>query len=82
MAAASPEADMILIVPRIRDYHDEVLAMNETVSLRKGMFFFSEVLVVFRFYLVKVAVCSAICKSAVVPSKDVAILEFVLRSNA
>ena len=56
--------------------------MSETVSPRKGMFFFSEVPVGGKLLVVKVAFCCAVCKSAVVPSKDVDILEVVLRSNA
>lgn len=56
--------------------------MSETVSPRKGMFFFSEGSVGGKLQIVMVTFCSAVRKSAVVPSKDVDILEVILRSSA
>lgn len=57
--------------------------MSEIVSPRKGMSFFSEVPVGGRLAKwSKIVFCCAFCKSAVVPSRDVDILETILRSDA
>lgn len=57
--------------------------MSETVSPRKGVFLFSEVPVgggLAKWS--KITFYCAFCKSAVAPSKEVVILDAVLRSDA